>query len=78
MRPNTMHAVATPCRRPFDDHHPGPGIMGGDRRRRARQAEPDNENVGVGVGEEAHAGARDMTRSGSEPSQPSAAERTIA
>ncbi len=73
-----VHAVATPGRRPFDDRHPGPGIVGGDRGRRARQPEPDDENVDVGLCGEGHAGAPDMIRSGSEPSQPSAAERTIA
>ena len=69
-------AVATAGRGLLDDRHRRAGVVGGDRRRRSRRAEADDEDVDRG--RKLICGGPVMIRSGSEPSQPWAAARTIA
>ncbi len=71
-----VNAVSTAGRCLLDHSHTGAGVVGSDRRARPGRAEADDENVDR-VGR-SHAGGAVMMRHGSEPSQSSAAARTMA
>ena len=73
-----VDAVAAAGRGLLDDRDRRAGVVRGDRRRCAGGAEADDEDVDLVRRIQVHAGAPVMIRSGSEPSHPTDASRTIA